>query len=61
MSRALLSEPLVDHANLMEQCGWSKIAAAVRARAELLQAEATDLMQWAEFLEGIAALEARKG
>jgi hypothetical protein len=61
MCRSLLAEPLVDQADPAGPCGWSQIAAAVRLRAEKLRGEAADLIQWAELLEGIAALEAQKG
>jgi hypothetical protein len=61
MCRSLVAEPLVNPADPAGPCGWSKIAAAVRLRADELQGEAADLIQWAELLEGIAALEAQKG
>jgi hypothetical protein len=57
MSWALLAEP--DRSELVEPCSWANIAEAVRSRAADLQSEASDLLDWADLLDGLGELERR--
>jgi hypothetical protein len=45
---------------LAEACSWHSIAAAIRQRAHALEADASDLREWADLLDGLAALDDRQ-
>jgi hypothetical protein len=52
-----LAEPDAAHAEPAEFCSWSSISAAARLRASQLEAEASDLRDWADFLDALAELD----